>query len=1379
MKSFFTNNVRRAISGSLLAVTLLGVSLYIVQAAVVITPASGGTSISIDTTSAMGGTGTYVTLTGGPVISENAVGDISAGLHTLTLPAGWEFDTTQNVTIGIGGATELALGAQVVTPSSTALSFNVSAVSTTGVATLTFSGMKVRPTTTTPSTGSITHTSGTIAGVTNGSTNFGTLSTVAGTVAKLAFTTQPGATTVYGSNLSTQPVVSSQDQFGNISTSGLSATDNVTLSLTSGTGSIVGTAMINIGTGGTNGVATFSGLQIDDIGAGKIFTAVSSAGLTSTTSTVFAITAKPLTATITVTNKAYDGNTSATITAADISAGLVYGNTVTADVTGATAIFGTSTAGTGRATSATGITLLGADAGKYTFDGTGTGTANITALPITVTASSTQAKIYGDTDPTFEYTANLSLISGNSFSGALSRAAGQNVGMYALTQGTLTAGPNYAITFVSNNFTVTARPITVTAATSTKVYDGGTTSTSTPIVTSGSLAFSDTGSFTQTYDTEDIGTGKTLTPTGTVTDGNSGNNYTVTFSPATTGIITAKPLTVTGLTAADKVYDGNATTTVSGVGALVGIVGVEDVTLGGSPVGTFSSVNVGTSTSVTVSGLTLGGLDAGNYSLTQPTLSANITPASVTVTASSTQAKIYGDTDPTFGYTSAPSLISGNSFTGLLARTAGEAVGVYAINQGTLSAGSNYTITFVPNNFSITTRPITVTASSTQSKIFGDTDPVLAYSVTSGNLSGGDTLSGSVVRVVGETAGAYAINQGTLTAGSNYALTFTSNNFTINKATPVVSWTSPSSIVYGTALSGTHLNAAASVPGTFVYTPLSGVVLNASSSHILSTDFTPTDTTNYNNVTATTTITVTKATPVVTWSNPSPLAAGVALSGTQLNASANVAGSFVYSPVSGTSFPTVGTQTLSTAFTPTDTVNYNSVASTTVTISIIPAAVSQLSITTSATTTDVLAPVTITVTGKDQFNNVVTNNSSTIVVLSADNGGALGSSLLTLTNGVATTTLSKTRSGAVNVNVSSGVVTPSQVIVTFTDSSDVTAPTPTAVTSTSTQTTGTISFTSNESGTAKVGYGLTSVHGNMTSYVAMASSTNSITLSGLVCGTTYNYSLYTKDLSGNESVTSNATFATLACTVGDVTAPTISAHTPADDSTGVAVSTSATITFSEPMDAATLNGGTLQLRKYSDDSSVAAVINYNPTSYVVTITPVTNLAYATQYYVYAVGARDTAGNILTTDYSTSTKATHEFTTGSQANGSLAVTGINTVTSTMTANDSYTSGGSWTFLVTVPTTETSLSLKFGDWVSGANSIAAANNMRVYSAQSSNATTTTSAITITAANTYSTALTLTGDLDTVTPGRQVQVTVDLKVPTTTAGGSYSTNYSVLSI
>ena len=64
--------------------------------------------------------------------------------------------------------------------------------------------------------------------------------------------------------------------------------------------------------------------------------------------------------------------------------------------------------------------------------------------------------------------------------------------------------------------------------------------------------------------------------------------------------------------------------------------------------------------------------------------------------------------------------------------------------------------------------------------------------------------------------------------------------------------------------------------------------------------FTPTDAANYTSATATTTITVLKATSTITWSTPADITYGTALGATQLNATANVPGSFVYSPVAGT-----------------------------------------------------------------------------------------------------------------------------------------------------------------------------------------------------------------------------------------------------------------------------------------------------------------------------------------------------------------------------------------------------------------------------------------------------------------------------------------------
>jgi hypothetical protein len=99
--------------------------------------------------------------------------------------------------------------------------------------------------------------------------------------------------------------------------------------------------------------------------------------------------------------------------------------------------------------------------------------------------------------------------------------------------------------------------------------------------------------------------------------------------------------------------------------------------------------------------------------------------------------------------------------------------------------------------------------------------------------------------------------------------------------------------------------------------------------------FTPTDTTDYNTATKTATISVSKATPTLTWATPAAITQGTALSSTQLDAtSGGVAGTFTYNPASGTVLAT-GSHTLSVTFTPTDTADYNTPAAKTTTISVV------------------------------------------------------------------------------------------------------------------------------------------------------------------------------------------------------------------------------------------------------------------------------------------------------------------------------------------------------------------------------------------------------------------------------------------------------------
>ena len=179
----------------------------------------------------------------------------------------------------------------------------------------------------------------------------------------------------------------------------------------------------------------------------------------------------------------------------------------------------------------------------------------------------------------------------------------------------------------------------------------------------------------------------------------------------------------------------------------------------------------------------------------------------------------------------------------------------------------------------------------------------------------------------------------------NYSGATGNGTETIGPATPTITWTNPPDITFGTALGATQLDATSTINGSFSYflsdgtTPAPGVILNAGAGQTLRVTFTPTDTTDYVTASATLSINVLKATPIITWSNPADIVFGTALGATQLDADANVAGSFTYTLADGAT-PAGGavlngglSQTLNVSFAPTDAVDY-SVASAQVVINV-------------------------------------------------------------------------------------------------------------------------------------------------------------------------------------------------------------------------------------------------------------------------------------------------------------------------------------------------------------------------------------------------------------------------------------------------------------
>jgi hypothetical protein len=139
--------------------------------------------------------------------------------------------------------------------------------------------------------------------------------------------------------------------------------------------------------------------------------------------------------------------------------------------------------------------------------------------------------------------------------------------------------------------------------------------------------------------------------------------------------------------------------------------------------------------------------------------------------------------------------------------------------------------------------------------------------------AGSCTLSGTTVTIIKGTG--TCTMTATWPATANYTSATAQQTTLAVKLTPVVTWTAPAPITYGTPLSSTQLDATATVAGTFVYTPPSGRVLKAGT-QTLSVKFTPTQSTNYNTVTANVQITVNKVgtTTTITSNTPNPSTTG-------------------------------------------------------------------------------------------------------------------------------------------------------------------------------------------------------------------------------------------------------------------------------------------------------------------------------------------------------------------------------------------------------------------------------------------------------------------------------------------------------------------------
>jgi hypothetical protein len=319
------------------------------------------------------------------------------------------------------------------------------------------------------------------------------------------------------------------------------------------------------------------------------------------------------------------------------------------------------------------------------------------------------------------------------------------------------------VTAASGN-TVTAKTLTITGLTfENKVYDRTTTASATGTAALSGVESGDTANVTlggtaaYTFASAGVGTSIAIYTTGYSISGSSSGNYSLT-QPSGNANITVAPLTVSGASATDRVYNTLTTVAIAG-GTLSGVIAGDVVTLGGSPTGTVGTAAPGDGKPVTVTGFSISGASAGNYSLSQPTgLTVNITKASQTILGvATTVTKTFGDvayslgasvaSGETLSYSSDNSAVATVNSAGLVT-----IIGAGSANISVSQAGNdnysvatsatqaltvnkaNQTITFNNNLTSLavgSTTALTATASSGLS---------VSYAVTDNNIA---TLSGA------------------------------------------------------------------------------------------------------------------------------------------------------------------------------------------------------------------------------------------------------------------------------------------------------------------------------------------------------------------------------------------------------------------------------------------------------------------------------------------------------------------------------------------------------------------------------------------------------------------------------------------------------------
>ena len=439
------------------------------------------------------------------------------------------------------------------------------------------------------------------------------------------------------------------------------------------------------------------------------------------------------------TAKTYDGTTTATLSGTASYSGLVNGESFV--VSGApVATFASANVGTGIALTVSGYA---APSANYALTQPSGLSANIDAADLTITATAVTkpqgAVLTGGAGylgfissglVNSETIGSVTVAYGSgAAAGAVAATYPGSVMISNATGGTF-APANYSIAYVAGDLTVSASPSINASGVLSAVnatYGSASSSPASFEVSGGNLTDAVTVAAPAGFEVSTaIGAGYSpsvvLTPVGgtvaattiyvrlsgaaTVAGSPYAGNIACTSEGATRvdvatapSTVAPKGLAITGVNGQSKEYDRTNVAVLAGAAGLSGVVGSDEVSLGGTPTATFADGLVGNTKPISVTGYSLAGAAAGNYSVSQPMgLSADITPKPLTIAGAAVTAKPYdGNTNATITGTLAgviaPDVVT---FTGAgTFANAGPGTGIEVTASATLGGAdaANYSLT--------------------------------------------------------------------------------------------------------------------------------------------------------------------------------------------------------------------------------------------------------------------------------------------------------------------------------------------------------------------------------------------------------------------------------------------------------------------------------------------------------------------------------------------------------------------------------------------------------------------------------------------------------------------------------------------------------------